>query len=225
MTSLLNSAAVDGIRFFGRISASISHELKNSLSIMNESAGLLEDLSLLAEKGRPIDLARVKSLSAMIRKQIQRTDQIIRNMNRFSHAVDDPFKQVDLYEFVTLVLAVSRRLMEARGVTANLAPFPGAISVTTRPFFLHHLIWRVIEFGMGAVGPSKTIGLEVQWVEGDIELVFGGLDHLSDGPSAPSPDGFPEVSDKTLMALLEARMEVDAANHQLRLRIPERLEN
>jgi hypothetical protein len=107
------------------------------------------------KKASLLMLARVKKLSGMIRSQIQRTDQIIRNMNRFSHAVDDPFKQIDLYEFLTLVLAVSRRLTEARGVIVELAFSAQTVSVITRPFFLHHLVWRVIEFGMDAVGASK----------------------------------------------------------------------
>jgi hypothetical protein len=37
------------------MTASISHEIKNVMAIINESAGLLEDYSLMAEKGMPID--------------------------------------------------------------------------------------------------------------------------------------------------------------------------
>lgn len=221
MTSLLGTAAVDGIQFFGRISASISHELKNSLSIMNESAGLLEDLSLLAEKERPLDLERVKKLSGMIKRQIQRTDQIIRNMNRFSHAVDDPFKQIDLFEFLTLVIAVSRRLTGVRGVTVNLALCPEPVSVITRPFYLHHLIWRVIEFGMYAVGASKIIGLEIQRAARGVEINFSGLDHLLDGTLARK---FPDAPGETLRALLGAEFEIDDQYNQIRLVMPERLD-
>ncbi len=42
---------LDGLRFFGMINASISHEIKNVLAIISESAGLMEDLLLLAQKG------------------------------------------------------------------------------------------------------------------------------------------------------------------------------
>ena len=40
-----------GLQFFGRMSASISHEIKNVLAIINENAGLLEDFSLMADRG------------------------------------------------------------------------------------------------------------------------------------------------------------------------------
>ena len=54
--------AETGLQFFGRISASISHELKNVLAIINENAGLLEDLTSMADRGKPIDSARLKAI-------------------------------------------------------------------------------------------------------------------------------------------------------------------
>ena len=41
------------LQFFGRVSASISHELKNVLAIINENAGLLEDFTLMGDRGIP----------------------------------------------------------------------------------------------------------------------------------------------------------------------------
>ena len=71
-----------GLQFFGRISASISHELKNVLAIVNENAGLLEDLTLMADRGQPIDPARLKIMAATVQKQIGRADEILKKMNR-----------------------------------------------------------------------------------------------------------------------------------------------
>jgi C4-dicarboxylate-specific signal transduction histidine kinase len=44
-----------GLQFFGRMSASISHELKNALAIIKENAGLLADYVAMMGKGTPID--------------------------------------------------------------------------------------------------------------------------------------------------------------------------
>jgi len=46
----------DSLRFFGKIVASISHEIKNVMAIINEKAGLIKDLTLMAEKGVESDL-------------------------------------------------------------------------------------------------------------------------------------------------------------------------
>ncbi|NNG12708.1 MAG: sensor histidine kinase, partial [Halobacteria archaeon] len=37
------------LRYFGKVTASISHELKNVLAILNEHTGLLQDLTAMAE--------------------------------------------------------------------------------------------------------------------------------------------------------------------------------
>ena len=55
--------AETGLQFFSQISASISHELKNVLGIINENAGLLEDLTLMAERGVPLDPVRLKAMT------------------------------------------------------------------------------------------------------------------------------------------------------------------
>ena len=64
------AAGDEGILFFGKVSASVSHEIKNVLAIINESAGLLEDFSLMAEQGIALDPVRLRTLSENIRKQV-----------------------------------------------------------------------------------------------------------------------------------------------------------
>jgi len=48
-----------GLQFYGKICASLSHEIKNALAIINEDAGLLNDFAALADQGRPLDPERV----------------------------------------------------------------------------------------------------------------------------------------------------------------------
>jgi hypothetical protein len=43
----------DSLAFFGKVNASISHELKNVMAIISETAGLLGDLSEMARGGHP----------------------------------------------------------------------------------------------------------------------------------------------------------------------------
>ena len=51
-----------GLKFFGKMSATISHEINNALAIINENAGLLQDFTLMAGKRVPIDLDRLHTL-------------------------------------------------------------------------------------------------------------------------------------------------------------------
>ena len=43
-----------GLAFFGEITASVSHEINNAISIINEYSGLLEDLTYTAERGENV---------------------------------------------------------------------------------------------------------------------------------------------------------------------------
>ena len=95
-----------GLQFFGRISASISHEIKNVLAIINENAGLLEDLTFMANKGKPIDPDRLKRMAATVQKQIGRGDEILKNMNRFAHSIDETVAEVDLNQTIELIIAL-----------------------------------------------------------------------------------------------------------------------
>jgi C4-dicarboxylate-specific signal transduction histidine kinase len=217
--SLMDSAASDGLRFFGRMSASISHELKNTLSIMNESAGLIEDLALLAERGKALDASRMKSLGATIKRQIQRTDQIIRNMNRFSHSVDEPFKEIDLVDFLEFILTVSRRLTSAKGVAVAVHSRGQPIRVVTRPFFLHGLLWRLIEFGMQWVGTSKELIVSTEPGEPGVAIRFSGLEMIV--PEAGR--SFPAAPEFALLALLEAQLRIDFEEKVMILGMPQRI--
>ncbi|MBN2034332.1 MAG: HAMP domain-containing histidine kinase [Deltaproteobacteria bacterium] len=221
MVSLLDMASLEGLRFFGRISASISHELKNTLSIMNESAGLLEDLALLAEQGKALDASRVKTLSALIKRQIQRTDQIIRNMNRFSHTVDEPLKEIELLDFLEFVLAVCRRLTAAKGIVIQVTPKGRPLTVVTRPFFLHRLIWLLLEIGMGFAGKAKALTLIPEKTESGVSIRLTGLETLT-----PETDRiFPENQEQTLLTLLEARLTMNLEEKSFALVLPQRIKD
>lgn len=209
MTEPITHAAAEGLRFFGRMSAAISHDLKNTLSIMNESAGLLEDLALMAQEGRPLDPQRVQQLGAGIKRQIRRNDAIVRNMNRFAHSVDDPFKEIGLADSLEMLLAICRRLTEARGVVVSVLPCGPEAAIITRPFYFHQMIWLLLEWAMEYAGPGKRLGLQIERTQDSVRLTYQGLQGLT--PEAAGECPLPQWQD--LIGLLKARMEI-AADHQ-----------
>jgi C4-dicarboxylate-specific signal transduction histidine kinase len=204
-----------GLRFFGKMSASISHEIKNALAIINESAGLLEDLSLRAEKGIPVDPERLKKQSSTIVKQVRRMDSIIQNMNRFAHSIDEPLKTIDLAETVTLVTNLSIRLAAMRGLALAYQVPSAPVMIRTSPFFLENLLWLCLDFAMKAAGAGKTINLFIEKVEGKGRVRFTPLDRISDIPGQE----FSGEPVKGLLAALQAELNIDDGKHELSLSI------
>ncbi|MBW1708415.1 MAG: histidine kinase [Deltaproteobacteria bacterium] len=200
-----------GFQFFGEMSASISHEIKNALATINETAGLLEDLTLLLEKGKPLEPERFKILAGRIMKQVQRADTIVKNMNRFAHSTDEPVKDVELGETLELMLTLSERFASMRGVKLEPKSPLGPIAITTIPFFLNHLLWLCVDFAMNAAGQGKTVGLLTEETENGPQIRFTRLEGLV----GVRTDEFPTQREKTLLDALKAELKVNTEAGEL----------
>jgi len=143
-----------GIQFFGRITASISHELKNALAIINENAGLLEDYVFMAEKGSPIAPEKLKSLSEKVLGQIQRSNGILKNMNEFAHSADAPTKQIDVGETLTLIVKLCTRFAQMRNISLDLKLPDHPVLFTTNPFYAENLIFLCLMAGLENFDPD-----------------------------------------------------------------------
>ncbi len=206
-----------GLQFFGKVSASISHEIKNALAIINENAGLLGDFALMAEKGMPIDPERLKTLAGRITGQIKRADGIVKNMNRFAHSADDSLKKVDLGEILGLVAELSGRHASMRGVSLDPKPSAGPVMSTTSPFFLENLVWLCLDFAMEVTGGGKTVGLIPEKTENGARIRFTGLEALAEATTGT----FPGEGEKALLSVLKAELATDVEAGELVITLPE----
>ena len=211
-----HALGVTGLQFFGKMTASISHEIKNTLSIMNESAGLLDDLTVMAEKGMPLDPARIKTHAGKIIKQIQRADGIVKLMNRFAHSVDETVKRVDLFDMMEFVASLSARFASMRGVELATPRPEKPVTVQTNPFFLNHALWVCLDFAMDKAGKGQTLVLDVGERENRARVVFKGLGVIHPPSNAPVSG----KGEKALMEWLEAEIEVDEKKGELVLSLP-----
>jgi C4-dicarboxylate-specific signal transduction histidine kinase len=187
MTVQWETIAQEGFHFFGKMSASISHEIKNALAIINEKAGLLEDFTVLAGQGRPIDPERLKTLAGDIMKQIQRADGLVKRMNRFAHSSDDPFKMIDLGETLELITSIAQRLASMREARVEFILPDHPVMVVTNPFLLENLIWSCLEFLL--TENHKTIQLIPESIGEDVRIRLVGQFAFPDDPGRSFPSG------------------------------------
>ncbi len=208
-----------GLQFFGKVTASISHEIRNVLAVLNENAGLLEDFVLMAEKGAPINHERLKTLARSMGKQIHRADGIVENMNRFAHGADERVKSVDLNEIVGLLVALSARFADMRGVKLDPVCGEERILITTNPFFLENLLWYFLDFSMEAVGKAKTLRIVSEMRETGIRVRFTGLENLGE----TGRNGFPSEREKALLESLEAGVSFDPEAGEIAITLPAKI--
>ena len=199
-----------GLEFFGRMCASISHDVKNVLAVVNENAGLLEDLCAMADRGKPIDLARLKRLAADVKAQVRRGDGIVSGMNRFAHSVDASVVRLDLVEVMELLKTLSLRLASMQGAALHLLPPQPAATVTTAPFLLLNLLWLCLDDAMAA-GPGRRIDLAAEAAADGARIRFCGLERLMDDPAA-LPSAGPQ---EALCRILGARLSLDPGSKEM----------
>lgn len=216
MNDISDAACESALHFFGTMTASISHEINNILSIINENAGLLEDFTLMADKGIPLDPERIKVLAGKITAQIRRADMIVKNMNKFAHSVDEPVKRIDLIDLLGLVVALSNRLASIRCVTLEVDPPKNPIAITTNDFFLKNLLWLCLDFAMNAAGQDKTVVLNAEQAENNVLVRFTRLEGLKNAPRMDSP-GFREGG---LLVALKGELTIDIKAGEILLTLP-----
>jgi len=180
MSTKIGPLGESGLAFISKISASISHEIKNSLAVINESAGFLEDISLMAMKGRELDINKLNALAGTMLKQVKRANGIVNNMNRLAHSLDDDRLSIDVNSFLELMLNLSERTAVTKGVklTPHFSDLPAL--VTTNPFFLENMIWLIINFAMSVCGSKKSIAMEISKAQPGATISFSGLENLTE---------------------------------------------
>ena len=206
----------EGFHFFGKMSASTFHEIKNVLAIINENAGLLADFSMMAERGMPIEPERLKIVSAKITEQVKRADLIVKNMNQFAHSVDEQVKTVALDDLIALVVKLSLRFAASRGITLKHQPSATPVSITSSPFLLENLVWLCLDKVMDAAGGKKIVSLIAKEVQNGVMIVFKHSGSIREKPGAL----FLGEQENELLSLLKAEMHINNEAGELTLRLP-----
>lgn len=167
----------NGLRFFGSITASVSHEIKNHIAVINEYAGLLEDLVLMAKQGKEVESERLFDISGKIKKQVAAADKVIGNLNKFGHTTDNFYYPADINEVLILSVNLFKRILIIKDINLETVLFKTPIIVNTSSFLLMNLILSSLEnFSMlMEIGNTVKIGCETD-KKGAVVFISSGND-------------------------------------------------
>ena len=213
MNDALNYMNTEGLKFFGKVNASISHELKNILAIISETDGFLNDLTELAKQGKELKLSLLENCSNSIAEEIQRGFTTIKQMNRFSHSVDVPVAEINLVEILELMAGLSGFLSFASNVRIENKD-NGVKTITTCPFLLQNLIYQILCFAYESAGPTGEIRLHLS-TENDKGVLLGFFS------SAQMPaEKFPNEKIKKAADALGIEFQKNHSFYELNILIP-----
>jgi len=207
----------EGLAFLGKISSANSHEIKNCLAIINENAGLLEDFSLMAQQGIPLDPERLNRLAEKIKKQVRRANDIVKHTNQLAHSSDRPAQETDLGETLVLMCALAERFAAMQDVSLQPTIPKQSIRVVTTPFRLNHLLWRCIEYVIQKSKEGHSIDLMLNEHADGISITLKPIEELDNSVHEML------IHSETVKALLNelgASLTVDIAKEELNLEFP-----
>lgn len=167
------------LAFVGKVSASLSHEIKNTLAIIGETSGLIKDL--LEYSPPPSDwkmFPRFKELVGLIAGQVNRSVAIVTRLNRFAHSMDDPLVSLELNELLQDINNLAQRFASLREIRLETRPSNGKLPVKTDPFRLQQVIFGFINRGLQTAPKESSVTVTSGQVDGQARIVI-----TDEGPS------------------------------------------
>ena len=175
MTDSNESPEYEGLKFFGKINASISHEIRNTLAVINENAGLVKDLIMMSEKGYPLDVSKISEKVQKVQDQVKRSDAIVDNMNRFAHSIDSTLLDINSCEYIEFVVRLTERFATMKGVQVKTELPADPIEISTFPFMFQNLVYLCIDYAIQNPKDEKTISISAAETEEKAQFEFGGV--------------------------------------------------
>jgi len=148
------------VAFFGKITASVTHELNNVLAIVEQNAGLLDDMIVGEERGVPLSIDRLRGVSASIQKQTQRGLEIVARLNRFAHTTDRSEVVFDANEVLNNLVDLCRRLALLKKLDLEFRPAAGALRIAGNPFVLQQAVFIALQEALAGAADGSTIVIE-----------------------------------------------------------------
>jgi hypothetical protein len=142
-----NRTEREGLEFFGTVVASVTHELNNVLSIVDQVGGLIGDITVKAVAGAPVDPERLRTLRERIDRQVRKGTVIVRHLNNFAHSLDESHGPFDASESLDDLLALSNRfadLQQVRLVRTDWADWTGVGDVFLFQYGVHEALRRIL---------------------------------------------------------------------------------
>ena len=206
----------ESLRFFGEMSASVSHEIRNKLAVINEKAGLVQDIAMAMKSGRSIDPDRLEVQAGKIIDQIRRANQIVGALSRLGHSVDATQTSTDMTKLVALVAELYGRKASQAEITIDTTGMADGVSVTTNPFLLVNLIGACIDTALPRVDGSRILAIASEPSDDGAIVRFQHLEGVNDSDVQL---GGEDSGLHAMLAMLGGRVVADCRRGELVLEV------
>lgn len=210
------------VAFLGKITAAFTHEMKNVLAIIKESAGLMEDLFLLSQEIPFPHRDRLIRCLTTIQAQTKRGVELSGRLNRLAHSPDEEVAAVDLNEVLEQMVFLSERFARLKGVALRLNPHEAALNVLASPVRLQMVLFECLECCWGSMGSGGKISVSVapKGKEAVVTFCCQNAGNVAENFSVPFPGTERCEAIKRVAAGFHCRITCSASGPGLELTLP-----
>ena len=160
------------LSFIGKIIAGFTHEVKNHIAIIKESAGLMEDILKFGKKEK-IDQGQFLEIIGSVGEQIERSLELFSHLNRFAHRMDDSRVSFDVNEALEDLISLLSRFARQRKISFEREFQKDIPAIRNDPALLQFLVFCYIEEAMTKLDKNSRIILSTSLSDGRISVGIG----------------------------------------------------
>ncbi|MGD9949583.1 MAG: ATP-binding protein [Desulfobulbus sp.] len=165
----------------GRLAAGIAHEINNPLAIINEKAGLIQDLFMIKQQYK--EDSKLLGLIAAIVSSVERCSVITRRLLSFARQSDDNVTRINLKKIVTEVLSFLGKEPEYRSITISLDIEAGIDDIVADKGKLQQVLLNIVKNAFAAVEDGGHLWIRIRKQRAGVELTI-----QDDGCGIPEED-------------------------------------
>ncbi len=167
----LSEPGLDLIGFSGKLTAGYTHEINNVLGIIEQSAGLMEDIySLLAGQISDKYLDKFKDTVLTIEEQVQRGIILTAALNKFSHSPDDIKTLVNMNETLDFMTKLCFRFANLKQIELKFLKQDIPDEIYTSPVFLNYVLYNSVFACLDVTPEGNEIIIKTDRDSDDINL-------------------------------------------------------
>jgi C4-dicarboxylate-specific signal transduction histidine kinase len=171
--------------FVAEVTAGTTHEIRNILAIVKESAGLIEDLIYAFSKRGSLDQEKLTRSLGRIEAGVTRGTEILSHLNRFAHSLDEVEDPIDLTREIQQMASLCQ--FRARRGRHVLQVEPGGhnTAVMVDPFRLQMSLFAAVRCCLEQLPEGSTVSISANRRNDRPTVEFTG--EGGDGAALPAP--------------------------------------
>jgi len=167
------------VAFFGKITAGITHEMKNVLAIIRESSGLMGDIISISPEAVIKYQEKIQTSLVRIKDQIERGVNLTDRLNKFAHSTDETLSKIDLQETIEQLISLAQRFARLKHVVLKTVPLNQEgqpVTLVTRHIQLQMALFASLEccFTVMSAGGEINIGIHKNKEKNAVHVVCKG---------------------------------------------------